>query len=196
MPRVRPVTTNELAAGSAAIFDRFTRYGPFAGQASVLAHVPPALDHLCAMLMDLKQRQGVEWRYIELAIVVVSKLNACDFCVASHGPALQVEGLPAEAIASLPATDHPSLTEIDRLVIEYATQVTQSSSRIRDAMFDRLRAHFTESQIVELTLRIALAGFFNRFNDALQIDDGAAASLAAVSEFSTKSEFSKKDASP
>jgi hypothetical protein len=30
-------------------------------------------------------------------------------------------------------------------------------------------------QIVELTLRIALTGFFNRFNDALQIDDGIAA---------------------
>ena len=38
-------------------------------------------------------------------------------------------------------------------------------------MFDRLRQQFTAAQIVELTLRIALCGFFNRFNDALQIDD-------------------------
>ena len=34
--------------------------------------------------------------------------------------------------------------------------------------------HFSEEQIVELTLRTALCGFFNRFNDALQIgmEDG------------------------
>jgi hypothetical protein len=30
--------------------------------------------------------------------------------------------------------------------------------------------HFSEEQIVELTLRTALCGFFNRFNDALQIE--------------------------
>jgi len=34
-----------------------------------------------------------------------------------------------------------------------------------------LRLRFSEAEIVELTLRIALCGFFNRFNDALQIDD-------------------------
>ena len=42
-------------------------------------------------------------------------------------------------------------------------------------MFERLQAHFTEAQIVELTLRIALCGFFNRFNDALMIETEAEA---------------------
>ncbi len=43
-----------------------------------------------------------------------------------------------------------------------------------DAIFDELKTHFSEEQIVELTLRTALCGFFNRFNDALQIgmEDG------------------------
>jgi len=55
------------------------------------------------------------------------------------------------------------------MVVDYAIAVTNTPGRIRDAMFDRLRAHFTQAQIVELTLRIALCGFFNRFNDALQV---------------------------
>jgi len=37
-------------------------------------------------------------------------------------------------------------------------------------VFERLRRRFTEAQIVELTLRIALCGFFNRVNDAPQIE--------------------------
>jgi hypothetical protein len=53
--------------------------------------------------------------------------------------------------------------------------------RIRDATFARLHQHFSEAQIVELTLRIALAGFYNRFNDALQIDDGRTAADGAES---------------
>ena len=180
MPRVTPLPSTALPPALADVYDRFASYGPFADQASVLAHVPPALDHLCRMLMELKARQAVPWRYIELGIVVVSKLNACAYCVASHSPALEVQGLSAAAVARLPDGDHPELDDVDRLVIEYAIQVTQNSGRIREAVFERLRRQFSEAQIVELTLRIALAGFFNRFNDALMIDDGLAA--AALSD--------------
>lgn len=176
MPRVTALPSTALPPAIAEVYERFTSYGPFADQAAVLAHVPPALDHLCRMLMELKSRQAVPWRYIELGIVVVSKLNACAYCVASHSPVLEVQGLSAAAVNQLPNADHPDLDEVDRLVIEYATLVTQDSGRIRDRVFEGLRRHFSEAQIVELTLRIALTGFFNRFNDALQIDDGNAAS--------------------
>jgi len=62
-------------------------------------------------------------------------------------------------------------------------QVTTNSNRMRDAIFERLRQHFSEEQIVELTLRTALCGFFNRFNDALQIgmEDGVIEDLLAAS---------------
>ena len=71
--------------------------------------------------MELKTRNGIKWRYVELAIVVVSKLNACQYCVSHHAPKLRVEGLSGQAVDQLPATDHPELDEVDRLVIEYAT---------------------------------------------------------------------------
>ncbi len=172
MARVPLLPPETLPQSQADIYRRYGgSYGPFANQAAVLAHVPPALEHLASMLMQLKERQAVRWRYIELAIVVVSKLNECHYCVGHHSPMLHVEGLSNEAIATLPGTDHPELDDVDRLVIEYATLVTQNAGRIREAVFDGLRTHFTDAQIVELTLRIALCGFFNRFNDALQVDD-------------------------
>ncbi len=127
MPRVASLTSMMLPAETAEIYERFVKFGPFADQASVLAHVPPALNHLYPMLMELKARGRVPWRYIELAIVVTSKLNACAYCVASHSPVLAVEGLSADAIAQLPATDHPDFSETDCLVVEYATLVTQSA---------------------------------------------------------------------
>ena len=60
--------------------------------------------------------------------------------------------------------------DVDVLVRDYAVQVTGDFHRIRDRTFEALGAHFSEEQIVELTLRIALCGFFNRFNDVLQIE--------------------------
>jgi alkylhydroperoxidase family enzyme len=66
-------------------------------------------------------------------------------------------------------------------VRDYAVQVTQTPGRIRDAMHERLRRHFSEEQIVELTLRVALCGFFNRFNDAMgiEMEDGVEAEMMA-----------------
>ncbi len=57
--------------------------------------------------------------------------------------------------------------------MEYAIAVTNDFHKVRDSMMDRLRAHFDDAQIVELTWRTALCGAFNRFNDVLQteVDD-------------------------
>ena len=76
---------------------------------------------------------------------------------------------------------HPELDEVDKLVVEYAIAVTNRWNRTRDEMFARLKAHFTEAQIVELTWRTALCGAFNRFNDILQLDieEGVAVRAAA-----------------
>lgn len=172
MPRVRDIPPDELSDPLRTIYLQFIEEcGPFRNQVGVMAHVPPALEHLMPMLMALRSAQRVPRRLIELAVVTVSRLNACDYCVAHHGPMLTVEGVSAEGVERiLDYADHEEFDETDRLVVEYAIAVTQTPQRIRDAVFDRLRARFDEAQIVELTLRIALAGFFNRFNDVLQIE--------------------------
>jgi alkylhydroperoxidase family enzyme len=67
--------------------------------------------------------------------------------------------------------DHPELDDIDKLVVEYAIAMTTAPTRFPKKLFERLRARFDEARIVELTLRISLCGFFNRFNQALQIGE-------------------------
>lgn len=65
---------------------------------------------------------------------------------------------------------HPELDETDKRVVEYAIAVTNDWIRTPDEIFTRLRAHFTQAQIAQMTWRIALCGACNRFNDILQID--------------------------
>ncbi len=173
MARVRDIAPAELPADLAAIYERFARtYGPFRNQAAVFAHVPAALRHLMPMLMELREAKTLPKRYLELAIVAVSQANVCHYCVAHHTPFLVVEGVSAAGAARLLEwRDHPELDEVDKLVVEYAVAVTEEPTRIGDALFARLSRHFSEAQVVELTLRIALCGFFNRFNDALRIEE-------------------------
>lgn len=177
MARVRSIPSSELPAELAAVYDKFvSAYGPFANQAAVFAHVPAALRHLMGMLMELRTANTLPKRYLELAIIVVSRLNECDYCVAHHKPFLAVEGIsPAGIDAVMEWQNHPELTEVDRLVVEYTIAAWTDPHRLRERMFTRLREHFTEAQIVELTLRLTLCGFFNKFNDALGIEEEAEA---------------------
>jgi uncharacterized peroxidase-related enzyme len=177
MARVRSIEADQLPPDLAAIYREFAgTYGPFKNQVAVFAHVPPALRHLMAMLLELRAAKTLPKRALELAIVTVSKLNACGYCVAHHTPFLAVEGVsPAGAERLLDYRDHPELDALDKLVVEYAIAAWERPNRIPDALFARLRAHFSEAQIVELTLRITLCGFFNKFNDALQIEEEAEA---------------------
>ena len=173
MARVRNIAADELPAELAQIYREFAgSYGPFANQVAVFAHVPAALRHLMPMLMELRAAKTLPKRALELAIVTVSQLNACDYCVAHHKPFLAVEGVsPAGADRLLEWRDHPELDDCDKLVVEYAVAAWERPNRIPDSLFARLRRHFSEAQIVELTLRITLCGFFNKFNDALQIEE-------------------------
>lgn len=171
MARVRSIPSDELPPDLAAIYERFaSAYGPFGNQVAVFAHVPAALRHLMAMLMELREARTLPKRYLEIAIVVVSKLNECHYCVAHHKPFLAVEGLSSEGVDRLLDDDNPELDDVDRLVVAYAKMAWENPQRIPERMFTRLRASFSEAQVVELTLRITLCGFFNRFNDALQIE--------------------------
>lgn len=173
MARVRNIEPDELPDDLAAIYREFAeRYGPFRNQAAVFAHVRPALRHLMAMLLELRAAATLPKRALELAIVTVSKLNACDYCVAHHTPFLAVAGVsPAGADRLLDYRDHPELDGCDKLVVEYAIAAWDHPGGIPDVLFARLRQYFSEAQIVELTLRITLCGFFNKFNDALQIEE-------------------------
>jgi AhpD family alkylhydroperoxidase len=173
MARVRNIEPDELAPELAAIYREFAgAYGPFRNQVAVFAHVPAALRHLMAMLLELRAAATLPKRYLELAIVTVSKLNECDYCVAHHTPFLAVEGISPQGAANLlDYRDHPELDDIDRLVVEHAIAAWERPNRIPDSLFDRLRTHFSEAQIVELNLRITLCGFFKKFNDAMQIEE-------------------------
>jgi len=173
MARVRNIDPGELPAELAAIYREFAgAYGPFRNQVAVIVHVPAALGHLMPLLMELRAAKTLPKRALELAIVAVSQLNACHYCIAHHKPFLAVEGVSsAGADRLLDYQGHPELDESDKLVVQYAIAAWEQPSRILDALFARLREHFSEAQIVELTLRITLCGFFNKFNDALQIEE-------------------------
>ena len=61
-------------------------------------------------------------------------------------------------------------SEPERVALEYAERITITGRQVDDVLFARLKQHYTEAQIVELTAAIALENFRSKFNPALGIE--------------------------
>ena len=66
--------------------------------------------------------------------------------------------------------DSGLFTEPERLALEYAERVTITDQSVDDAFFARLRQHYSEAQIVELTAAIAFENFRSKFNPTLGVE--------------------------
>src|SRR5258708_17708102 len=121
MARVRSIRSDDVPPDLAAIYERFAGlYGPFRNQVAVFAHVPAALRHLMSMLIELREAATLPKRTLELAIVTVSKLNTCHYCVAHHTPLLVGEGVsPARVVGILDYRGPPQFDDSDQLVGQY-----------------------------------------------------------------------------
>lgn len=169
MARVSTLLSNQLPAGAArSIFEEVeNNYGAFGNMLGVLAHKPASIEHIYGLLLGFGAEGNISKLHLEIVLVTASKANECTYCVSHHAPKLQAEHVSPETVERILEADVPGLGPVERLVRDYALAVTRQ--RVGDSLVERLREHFNESQIVELTLRAALCAFFARFNEALDV---------------------------
>ena len=80
-------------------------------------------------------------------------------------------GADVDKIREVPAwRESHRFSEMERAALEYAEAMTITGQRVSDELFARLRSHFDEAQIVELTAVVALENFRSKFNVPLGIE--------------------------
>ena len=105
-----------------------------------------------------------------LVTVRVSQLNDCPFCVDINSATLLKRGVPAEKVEAVAFWRESGLyDQRERDVLDYAEAMTRSDRRVDDAIVARLRRHFDDDGIVELTGLIAFQNMSSKFNSALGV---------------------------
>ncbi|TAJ38657.1 MAG: carboxymuconolactone decarboxylase family protein [Reyranella sp.] len=66
--------------------------------------------------------------------------------------------------------DSKLFSEAERLALEYAERITYTDRQVDDALVDKLKKHYSDGQIVELTAAIAMENFRSKFNPPLGIE--------------------------
>ena len=83
---------------------------------------------------------------------------------------LEADGGEAKVREAAKWRDSKLFSEEERLALDYAERITTTGQRVDDALFARLKARFSEAQIVELTAAVAVENFRSKFNPPLGIE--------------------------
>lgn len=104
-----------------------------------------------------------------LIVTFTSWLNGCSFCHDLARAVASKERLPMEAFDALPDYRSSSVfTASQRAALAYVEEATRHK-RVSDTTFARLREHFEDWQIAEITWLNALENYYNLINLPLEI---------------------------
>ncbi len=171
-PRLSRVPRAQATPALADIYDRYMRTrGNVPNMFRTVAHRPQIFESMIAHFEAILNTGTVPLRLKELVIVRTSQLNRCEYCLASHAKICLRLGWSQEQLDGLARfADHDDFTAAEKAALRLAEQMTLDADRIPDEDFDGLRSHFDEGEIVELMAAIGLFNYFNRFNNALQME--------------------------
>jgi uncharacterized peroxidase-related enzyme len=137
----------------------------------VMAHNPDALRAFGPFVGAIARENALPNRLKELAILKVTLLNGCVFCLAHHYHAARAAGVSMDEMLALNVFEQgPLFSEQDRAALAYAEEITVNNRRMRRQVKERLKANLSDAEIVDLTLACCMFNFLNRFNHCLEVD--------------------------
>jgi len=99
---------------------------------------------------------------------VASRAAGCQYCMAHTAGGAMHFGVDEEKVAAIwDYQTSPLYSEAERAALDVAVAAGSAPNAVTDEMFNELRKHWTEEQIVEIVGVIATFGFLNRWNDTM-----------------------------
>jgi 4-carboxymuconolactone decarboxylase len=147
------------------------RYGAVIDPLRLFAHHRQLLVGYGALEMASERAGRVDARLKHLAEMRAGMICGCEWCLDFGSAISPGAGVSEDDLRALPTyetNDH--FGELEKLVLDYATGISRSPVDVPAELFDRLREHLDEAQLVELTSIIALENYRARFNWAFGID--------------------------
>ena len=118
-----------------------------------------------------------------LVIARISHINSASYTLAhalAVGNAEGVTGDRMEELSAVQCVNSPRFSASERAALVWAQHVAQNTAKHHDAVFEDLRRHFNDAEIVELTGLCAETNMVNRFCNALRVPVEPADELSAL----------------
>jgi len=172
MARITLIDENhypELAESVAKI--KGARGGRLINIYRLMLHSPALANAWFDLNQAVRYGTQIDGQSRELAVIRVAVLNDVEYVERAHGPAYALkEGLTPEQVAALGNWQSSTLfSEQQRALLAYTDAMTREID-VPETVFAEVRKHFSERQVVELTMLVGAYNMLTRFLKALKVD--------------------------
>jgi AhpD family alkylhydroperoxidase len=125
---------------------------------------PPAIKAMLG-LEERIEKSSIEKPLAELVRLRASQINGCAYCVDMHVTDARKGGETERRLATVVVwRETPFFTERERAALAWTEALTLvSHDHVPDAVWEAVQPHFSEAEIVDLTLLISAINSWNRF---------------------------------
>jgi len=135
---------------------------------------PEGMARMAALGHYLNTETGLEPVLLDLVRLLASLMNGCEYCIKLHSTELRKLHEPEERIAGLSdwrgagAGSGGAYTQRERAAFAWTEAVTNiQDGHAPDAVYAQVREHFSEVEMVNLTLAITTINAWNRLEISL-----------------------------
>jgi AhpD family alkylhydroperoxidase len=179
MPRLHGVSDRDAGLGAKiAFFFTKRKLAQMAGLETagmleplrMYAHIPRLLSAYGKLELAESKLDILSPRHRALAELKAATTVRCEYCIDLGSQIARQWGITDDELLAM-ANYHDAVcfSDVDKLILEYATALSRTPVEVTDQLFDALRDHFDTPQLVGLTHVINLGNMRARFNIALGI---------------------------
>jgi AhpD family alkylhydroperoxidase len=107
---------------------------------------------------------GLEHKLLHLIKMRASQINGCAYCLDMHSLEARASGETEQRLYTLDAwAETPFFTDRERAALAWTEAVTLvSQTHVPDDVYEETKKHFSEKEIVDLTLAVGMINLWNR----------------------------------
>jgi uncharacterized peroxidase-related enzyme len=170
MSAVKLVNRNEVDPVAAPVYAAVEQqYGFTPNILKAIANCPDLLVTFAPFWGAIYSSPVIGPRLRAITALATARAHDCNYCI-SHmsASALKAGMTPQEIDGTTPSAD--VLSDREQLAIEFADVLTRNASGVSDALLTRMKAAFTDPELVNIALVVGLYNLTGRFLKALRID--------------------------
>jgi alkylhydroperoxidase family enzyme len=143
------------------------------GDAVQVWNLRPEMGRAVTRLVDAAYNKSeLPVRVREAARMRIAQLNQCPVCLGFRADSVKAQGLAEDFYRHVADHAHADeYTDAERVAVEYAERFALDHTGIDDVFFERLRASFSDAEVLDLTICLAAFLGLGRMLSVLGIDE-------------------------
>jgi alkylhydroperoxidase family enzyme len=164
-----PEATPDLAEDF-AIFERILGFVP--NSLLTMQRMPAMVKGFGELTKAVMDPEGpVDLGFMRLVAHFASRAAGCQYCEAHSLVAAKIHGIGQDKLDAIwEYRDSPLYNEAERAALDFALAAGSVPNAVDAGLMERMKAHWTEEEIVQILGAVCLYGFLNRWNDSMATD--------------------------